>query len=420
MTKNVVEKKETAKELNKKTTVKSKVKPSSAKSVVKKSISTISNKKNAVKNTIATAKETKKIANKSEKTIIKNKKQPIVAEVSAVKKTKTTPNKSTKPKEEKTTKIVPKDKQKKEIAKKEVVKKVAKVENQKTILPEKELKEIPVKKVSAKASKQPIVEVKPIPVIVNPDKLKPVKSILISQPKPELGKSPYIDLANEYKIKLDWRPFTTVEGVNASEFRKQKIYLEQYKYVIFTSKIAIEHYFRICEEMRVKIKDENKYFCLSETIALYLQKFIQYRKRKVFFGDGKLPKLMEVILKQKEDGKYLLPCSNVKDKALAEALNKYNIEYSEAIIYNTVASNLSDLTHVKYDMLVFFNPSAIDSLYTNFPAFKQDETRLAIFGNTTADGVLNHKLNINIFAPTPENPSLVDAIRKYIKAANKK
>lgn len=276
-----------------------------------------------------------------------------------------------------------------------------------------------VKPVS-KSDKKVVIEAKPLPTIVTSAILKPVKSILISQPKPDLGKSPYIDLAQQFKIKLDWRPFTHVEGIKAADFRKQKIYIEQYSCVIFTSRIAIEQYFRICDELRVKISEDNKYFCNNEAIALYLQKFIQYRKRKVFFGDGRLPKLMEVILKHKEDGRFLLPCSDVRDKALAEALVKYNIPYSEAFIYKTVASNLSDLSDVKYDMLVFFNPSAIDSLYTNFPKFSQDETRLAIFGNTTADAVKAHKLNINIFAPTPENPSLVDAIKKYITAANKK
>lgn len=281
--------------------------------------------------------------------------------------------------------------------------------------------ELNVAKVTVKAEKKNIVtETKPIPTIVNSDKLKPVKSILISQPKPESGKSPYIDLASEFKIKLDWRPFTHVEGVKAADFRKDKVYIEQYSCVIFTSRFAVEQYFRICEELRIKIKEDNKYFCINEAIALYLQKFINYRKRKVFFGDGKLPKLMELILKQKESGKFLLPCSDVRDKALAETLAKYEIPYSEAVIYKTVASDLSDLSDVKYDMLVFFNPSAIDSLYTNFPKFTQEETRLAIFGNTTADSVKAHKLNINIFAPTPENPSLVDAIKKYILSANKK
>lgn len=277
-----------------------------------------------------------------------------------------------------------------------------------------------VVKTTAKQDKKVVIEAKPLPEIVAQDKLKSVKSILISQPKPELGKSPYIDLAQQFNIKLDWRPFTHVEGIKAADFRKDKVYIEQFSCVIFTSRIAIEQYFRICEELRIKISEDNKYFCNNEAIALYLQKFIQYRKRKVFFGDGRLPKLMEVILKHKEDGKFLLPCSDVRDKALAEALLKFNIEYSEAIIYKTVSSDLSDLSDVKYDMLVFFNPSAIESLYHNFPNFSQDATRLAIFGNTTAEALKTHKLNINVFAPTPETPSLVDAIKKYITQSNKK
>ncbi len=271
-----------------------------------------------------------------------------------------------------------------------------------------------------KSDKKIVIDVKPLPTIVIPSKLLPVKSILISQPKPDLGKSPYIDLAQQFKIKLDWRPFTKVEGILAADFRKQKIYIEQYSCVIFSSRIAIEQYFRICDELRLKINEDNKYFCYSEAIALYLQKFIQYRKRKVFFGDGRLPKLMEIILKHKEDGKFLLPCSDVRDRALADTLIKHNIPYSEAFIYKTVASDLSDLSDVKYDMLVFFNPSAIESLFANFPKFKQEETRLAIFGNSTADAVTARKLNINVFAPTPENPSLVDPIKRYITEANKK
>ena len=277
-----------------------------------------------------------------------------------------------------------------------------------------------VVKPSSKSDKKIVVEFRPLPEIVNPDKLKSVKSILISQPNPESGKSPYIDIAEQFKIKLDCRPFTHVEGIKAPDFRKQKIYIDQYSCIIFTSRVAIEQYFRICDELRVKINEDNRYFCLSEAIALYLQKFIQYRKRKVFYGDGKLPKLIEVILKHKEDGKFLLPCSDQRDKALAELLVKNNITYNEAVIYNTVASDLSDLGDVKYDMLVFFNSSAIDSLFTNFPKFEQGETRLAIFGNSTAEAVKAHKLIINIFAPTPENPSLVDAIKKYIIKSNKK
>lgn len=299
------------------------------------------------------------------------------------------------------------------------VKKLPKIVAEKKSLtkPEKAVAKI---KPTPKVEKKVTAETTPLPILVNNANLKPIKSILISQPKPESGKSPYIDIAEQFKIKLDWRPFTHVEGVKAADFRKDKIYIDQYSCVIFTSRFAVEQYFRICEELRIKIKEENKYFCYNEAIALYLQKFINYRKRKVFFGDGKLPKLMELILKHKDDGKFLLPCSDVRDKAMAESLVKHEIDYSEAIIYNTVASDLSDLSDVKYDMLVFFNPSAIDSLYTNFPKFKQDETRLAIFGNTTSDATRAHKLNINVFSPTPENPSLVDAIKKYITIVNKK
>ncbi len=309
----------------------------------------------------------------------------------------------------------------KKAAKTPVIKNKTAVVKPTKLIVEKKIEAKPiVTKAVPKADKKILMEVKPLPTIVTSATSKPVKTILISQPKPELGKSPYIDLALQFKIKLDWRPFTHVEGIPAADFRKQKIYIEQYSCVVFTSRIAIEQYFRICEELRIKISEDNKYFCNSETIALYLQKFIQYRKRKVFYGDGRMPKLMEVILKHKEDGKFLLPCSDVRDKALAEAFTKHNIPYSEAFIYKTVASDLSDLSDVKYDMLVFFNPSAIDSLYTNFPKFSQSETRLAIFGNSTAEAVKAHKNNINIFAPTPENPSLVDAIKKYITGANKK
>lgn len=372
----------------------------------------IDNKKKKV---VKTAPKT--IAKKTEKPVEKkaNAKKPAVKKAAAVK---------AKPIAKNPTKPVAKTKT--EIAKKPVkaaiksIVKPIKVSEKKAEETPNVKEATPIAKISSKHSKKITVPEKPLPVITNPAKLKPVKTILISQPKPELGKSPYIDLANEYKLKIDWRPFTHVEGISAAEFRKQKIYIEQYRCIIFTSRIAIEQYFRICEEMRVKINEDNKYFCLSEAIALYLQKFIQYRKRKVFFGDGKLPKLMEVILKHREDGKYLLPCSDLKDKALADTFQKHGIPYTEAIIYKTVASNLNDLSDVKYDMLVFFNSSAIDSLYTNFPKFTQDETRLAIFGNTTAETVLNRKLNINVFAPTPENPSLLDAIKKYIISANKK
>jgi len=252
--------------------------------------------------------------------------------------------------------------------------------------------------------------------------LKAVKSILISQPQPENGRSPFIDIATEYGIKVEFRPFIYVEGVEAREFRKNKVYIEQHPCVILTSRNAIENYFRLCEEMRVKISDDTKYFCTSEAIALYLQKFIQYRKRKVFFGDGKLPRLVEIILKHKDktDGKFLLPCSDVRDQGMIDKLEQANINFSEAVMFRTVASDLSDLKDIKYDMLAFFSPFGIASLFKNFPDFVQDETRIAVFGATTQEACKERGLRLDIIAPTPEHPSMAGAIRSYLNKSNKK
>jgi uroporphyrinogen-III synthase len=250
--------------------------------------------------------------------------------------------------------------------------------------------------------------------------LKAVKSILITQPRPENDKSPYLDIAAEWKIKVDFRAFTHVEGVEAKDFRKDKVYLEQYPAVIITSRNAIEHYFRICEEMRVKVSEDTKYFCTSEAIALYLQKFIQYRKRKIFFGDGKPQKLADLINKHKADTKFLLPCSDVRDSAFPELLKQNGVDFTEATIFRTVASDLSDLSDVKYDMLVFFSPSSVASLYKNFPDFVQGETRIAAFGSSTIEALKPYGLTINVTAPTPEAPSMGMAITQYLKQSNKK
>lgn len=252
--------------------------------------------------------------------------------------------------------------------------------------------------------------------------LKAVKSILISQPQPENGKSPYLDFGIENEIKVDYRSFTHVEGVSAKDFRGSKVYIDQYPGVIITSRNAIENYFRLCEEMRIKINPETKYFCTSETVALYLQKFIQYRKRKVFFGDGKYPKLVEVINKHKErtDNNFLLPCSDVRDLTLGNILKSSGINFKEAVMFNTVASDLSDLSDVKYDMICFFTPSGLNSLYKNFPDFVQGETRIAIFGNSTAEAAKELGLRVDVMAPSPEFPSLLSAIKKYVQLSNRK
>jgi len=251
---------------------------------------------------------------------------------------------------------------------------------------------------------------------------RPVRSILISQPQPENGKSPFLDIATEFKIKVDFRPFIHVAGVEAKDFRKSKVYIDQVKCVILTSRNAIENYFRLCEEMRIKVAEDIKYFCISEAIALYLQKYIQYRKRKVFFGDGKLPKLIEVILKHKDktDGKFLLPCSDVRDQNMIDLLKNANIDFEEAVMFRTVVSDLSDLKEVKYDMLAFFSPMAITSLFQNFPDFEQGPTRIAAFGATTHEAIKERNLRLDVMSPTPENPSLTGAIKAYIVNANKK
>lgn len=248
--------------------------------------------------------------------------------------------------------------------------------------------------------------------------LKAVKSILVSQPEPDNGKSPYYTIRDEFKIKVDFRPFIHVEDVPAKEFRKERIYLDDYSAVILTSRNAIEHYFRMHEELRLRVSQETKYFCKSEAIALYLQKFIQYRKRKIFFGDGKYPKLLQIISKHKDKEKFLLPCTDVHDDKFPQELSEAGVDFQEAVLYKTVVSDLSDLSDVKYDILVFFSPSSIESLYINFPDFEQGETRIAGWGRKTAQALEDKKLRLDIAAPTPEARSMTEAIRNYLKKSN--
>lgn len=244
---------------------------------------------------------------------------------------------------------------------------------------------------------------------------KPVRTILVSQPKP--ARSPYFDLEKKYGVKVDFRSFIHVEGVSAKEFRRQRINIEDYSAVIFTSRNAIEHYFELCEEMRIKPSQDTKYFCSSETIALYLQKFIVYRKRKVFYGERTVNDLGEILLKHKKKEKFLLPCSNLGKENVQQFLRDNNFEYQDALFYRTVSSDLSDLEDVTYDVLVFFSPQGIDSLYENFPNFKQNETRIAVFGPATQKAVEDRGLTINILVDK-EAPSMSMALEKYIIKAN--
>ncbi|MDT8347785.1 MAG: uroporphyrinogen-III synthase [Flavobacteriaceae bacterium] len=246
-----------------------------------------------------------------------------------------------------------------------------------------------------------------------------VKTILVSQPEPKLENSPYNDLIEKQKVKIDFVPFIHVEGVNAKEVRQQKIQLADFTSIILTSRNSVDHFFRIAEEMRYQIPDTLKYFCLSEAVAYYLQKYVVYRKRKIYVGKRTFPELAPLIKKYKNE-KFLLPTSDKLKPVVPEVLNDLNVKWTQAVFYKTVVSNLSHLADVKYDVLVFFSPSGIQSLFENFPDFKQDETRIAVFGNTTVEAAKDAGLRVDIQAPTPETPSMSMALDKYISEINKK
>lgn len=246
-----------------------------------------------------------------------------------------------------------------------------------------------------------------------------VKTILVSQPKPTSEKSPYFDLAEKYNVKIDFRQFINVIGATSREFRAQKIELGLHSSVILTSKTSVDHFFRIAEEMRYKVPESTKYFCMSEAVAYYLQKYVVYRKRKIFFGKQNIDDLMPLLLKHKKE-RFLLPCSDILRKRIPDALEANNLSYTEAVLYRTVAADLSDLKDVKYDLLVFFSPSGIESLLKNFPNFKQNGTKIAAFGPTTANAVKKNNLRLDIHAPLPKYPSMTMAIENYIKAEKKK
>ena len=246
-----------------------------------------------------------------------------------------------------------------------------------------------------------------------------VKTILVSQPKPESEKSPYFGLAEKHKLKIDFRSFIHVEGVGSHDFRKERVSIEDYNAVIFTSRNAVDHYFRMSQEMRVPIRDSVKYFCVSEAIAYYLQKYVVYRKRKVFHGRQTFADLIEILKKHKED-KFLLPCSDILKSEIPRLLEENELDYTKSIFYKTVCSDLSDLANVNYDMLVFFSPSGIKSLFKNFPEFKQNDTKIAAFGPTTARAVEEAGLTLNVKAPMPNAPSMTMAIEHYLKNGNSK
>ena len=246
-----------------------------------------------------------------------------------------------------------------------------------------------------------------------------VKSILVTQPKPEHDKSPYNDLGRKHNIKIDFRPFIHVEGVGSKEFRQDRINILDYSAVIMTSRNSVDHFFRLCNELRTSVPESLKYFCISESTAYYLQKYVIFRKRKIFHGKQTFNDLIDVIKKHRDE-KFLLPCSDIHKDEIPEILDAHGINYKKAIMYKTVCSDLSDLENVFYDVLVFFSPSGITSLYKNFPKFKQNKTRIAAFGSTTAKAVEEAGLRLDIQAPLPEAPSMHMALEKYIQQVNKR
>lgn len=253
---------------------------------------------------------------------------------------------------------------------------------------------------------------------MNEARLKEVKSLLVSQPKPSDPKSPYYTLAKKYGIKVDFRPFIQVDPISAKEFRKQKIDILKHTAIIFTSRNAVDHFFTICKDLKIEVPADMKYFCISEQTANYLQKYIVVRKRKIFTGSRTAQDLIEILKKHKNE-KYLFPCSNIRKDDIPRFLEDNEYQFSEAVIYETVASDLSDLDNVYYDIIAFYSPSGINSLFVNFPEFQQNNTRIAVFGPTTAKAAKEAELIIDIEAPQPNAPSMTGALELYIKKANK-
>ena len=241
---------------------------------------------------------------------------------------------------------------------------------------------------------------------------------MVSQPEPKIENSPYSRLIEKEKVKVDFRPFIHVEGVQAKIVRQQKIDLNNFTAIILTSRNSVDHFFRIAEEMRFKVPDSMKYFCQSEAVAYNLQKYVVYRKRKIYVGKRTFNELVPLIKKYKDE-KFLLPSSDTLKSAIPEALDELKVDWKRGVFYKTVISDLSDLRNVYYDVLVFFSPSGIESLLKNFPDFEQNNTRIAVFGNSTVKAATDAGLRIDIKAPTPETPSMTKALQKYITSVNK-
>lgn len=395
----------------KKAIVSKAVKKATKKVVTKKIVKKTPVKKAAAKKIIAKKSVSKAIPVKSKKAAAKKvspkkpvKKPVAVSKPKPVVKTKKSVAKKAAPQKAPVVKAKPEPKQKVQVAQK----------------PEPVVSAEKFVKVGVKTKKQ-LVAVAPQPVIEvsNFPKLK-VKTILISQPKPENDKNPYYELAKKYNLIETFRQFIKIEGLPVKDFRTQRIDILEHKAVILTSRMAVDHYFRMCNEMRVTVPESMKYFCINEATAYYLQKYIQYRKRKIFFGHQTIQDLVDVIRKNREE-KFLLPAADVHKEQICEFLDAIDIKYTKAVMYRTVSADLSDIKNLNdFDVLAFFTPAGINSLKHNFPNFKQGNTRIACFGAATANTLKKHGYRLDIYAPNPKNPSMSGALDEYIKEANKR
>ncbi len=247
-----------------------------------------------------------------------------------------------------------------------------------------------------------------------------INTVLITQPRPDTEKSPYFDLAKKFDLKLEFHPFIRVEGLSGKEFRKQRIDVAEYTAIIFTSRNAIDHFFRICEELKVKVSQDMKYFCITEAVALYLQKFILYRKRKVFFSpDGSTEGLLEVIGKHKNNEKFILPTADNGKNDIAQFMSKNNIEFVESTLYRTVSNDIAPVMENSFDLIVFFSPFSVQTLFDHDPKFKQNGTLIGAFGPTTSKAIEDAGLRLDVKAPAPNAPSMVSALERYIADMHK-
>ena len=247
-----------------------------------------------------------------------------------------------------------------------------------------------------------------------------IKKILVSQPKPSSEKSPYFDIAERHHVEIVFRPFIKVEGVSAKEFRQQKISLSEFTAIVFTTRHAIDHFFALAKELRFPVPEDMKYFCITEQVALYIQKYVQYRKRKIFYGStGKFADLIPTMAKHKTE-RYFVPLSDVHSNEIAQMLDEKKLKHTEGVMYRTVPNDFVGDEPFDYDLLVFFSPSGVQSLLQTFPNFKQGDMAIACFGPTTAKAIRDAGLRLDLEAPTPKYPSITSALNAFIEEVNKK